>query len=105
MLNHYIVTALVRFHTPVKTNPVDKNEVPQILVGYYINLGISADSKGQAEQIINDEIKDGVIDVGEYTWKNFDPANCHPDLLDSFKFRPAYPAIWYRSGKILFPDD
>jgi hypothetical protein len=101
IFNHYFGTILVWFHKPVETT--DTEGLKQTVTGYYINLGVSAISEAQARDLITEQIQDGAVDwegseLADADWSSLDPL-----IRKNFE-RSDKDGIWYKSGRVCFPD-
>ena len=88
-------------HNPLEIT--DSDGVEQAVKGYYINMGVSAISEAQARDLITEQIQDGVIDwdgseLGDADWVSLDPL-----IRKNFE-RSDKDGVWYKSGRIFFPD-
>jgi len=93
----YTVILCVRLN---ETFTVDDETV----VGYYLNLGVAADTTVEAATLAELIISDGIVDwassevyeaVQEITAQN---------ILD--KYHPDEgKVVWYKSGRVFFPDE
>jgi hypothetical protein len=97
-LKHHILTVNVSLHTPVL---VQDDDGEQKVVGYYLNMGVSAGDLEEARKLVTDAIEDGVIDWSDFETHKYLPGS--DEVFDKAFRKNAGVAIWYRSGRILYP--
>src|SRR3954447_382521 len=96
-----VETALKEFYVMVRvalTKPLDSEGDP--LVGYYVNIGVTAENTQKARALVSHSIRDGAIDWNESEW--FDADTLGPEIIKCRR-EPRCPIIWYKSGRKLFP--
>jgi len=74
------------------------------VVGYYINIGVDADTEDEAAALAEKSIVDGIVDWGASEVFEADRKTVSKDILEK---RPPQQVkgLWYRSGRVLFPAD
>ena len=72
----------------------------EALVGYHINIGVSAESVQKARSLVSHSIRDGTIDWKESEW--LEPDTLGAEIGKSPR-EATCPIIWYKSGRTLFP--
>ena len=94
-MNHFLGTICVILKEPISpAEPATPNS--EMLVGYYVNIGVKAAEMKDAIQIISDAVSDGRIDWKRSEWKR-------PDLSIIAKAKGFKgPGIWFKSGRALF---
>ena len=103
-LNHYLVTVAVRLHGLIRPSPSKEDPNPAALVGYFINIGVSAKTPEDALRTISAAIDDGIIEPDKAEFKRVGVDEIHSDILRRFESSEKL-GIWYRSGRVLFPSD
>lgn len=104
-LSTYWVTVCVELHTKIYPDPDDTEEDDsRPVVGYFRNFGVTSHSEQAACEEVAMEIVEGDID-----WSDSTSYPVNPETLDSIVLERtgdwSVPGIWYRSGRILFPED
>lgn len=93
-LQKFFVLVRVQLKEPFLTDE-------QTMIGYYQNIGVAAYDEVQAKDLVLKMVDDGTVDWLRSEWIDFQT------VLPVIKARAATvttPAIWYRSGRVLFPD-
>ncbi|HEY6166656.1 MAG TPA: hypothetical protein VI454_01360 [Verrucomicrobiae bacterium] len=103
IFSHFVVTVLVRLTEPITLPTSADGDEPSRVVGYYMNLGVSDLNESSARTLISDLISDGEIDWEKTRWRDFSDGQENPPMQTGFDTGPK-PGVWYRSGRILFPD-
>jgi len=88
----------VLLEKPVKA-PESAGEEGQC-VGYFVNIGVSANSVEKARALIEDEITDGQIDWPDSEWRIL---SAFEEMVDSHVTEISTPQIWFESARIFFP--
>ena len=92
-MEEFYATVRVVLGTPVRSEG-------DVLLGYYINVGVTASDAREAKSLIEEAIHDGSVDWEATEW--FDSNTLGP-AISKFRIEAKCPIIWYKSPRILFP--
>jgi len=91
---NFWITMHVRLHSPLASDD------GQTVVGYYRVIGM-ASSIGSLRDGIEAEAADGTIDWKETTWQRREPDEVAEGIAPFVRLGES---IWYRSGKMFYPE-
>jgi hypothetical protein len=94
-LEEFFVSARV-----ILRNPMDSDG--DTLIGYFINIGLSAFTRREVKSLVEQAVQDGRVDWTDSEW--LDPRTLDPEIA-RFRMDAKAPIIWYKSDRILFPAD
>jgi hypothetical protein len=93
-VKEFYATVQVALDTPLQSDG-------DISVGYFTNIGVSAEDVQQARKLITEAIRDGQVDWRGTEW--FDPTTLG-EFISQFRINAKSPIIWFRSPKIFYPE-
>jgi hypothetical protein len=92
-MNEFFAVVRVDLHSPVRSEG-------DVLVGYYVQIGVAAEDQNRAKSLIANSIQDGKIDWNDPAW--FEPSTLKPSLTRR-RINAKASIIWFKSARILFP--
>jgi hypothetical protein len=103
-LRTYWIVPRVWLYHEVPADPDDPEDDLGPMIGYYITLGVTAESEDVARGLIDEAITDGRIDWDASQVKGVVPEHLDAAVVARSK-NWAFKGIWYRGGRMLFTRD
>jgi hypothetical protein len=104
---HYLITALVQLATPISSSQIklrEKGAHSGEVKGYFINIGLTAETQEIAKHLVETCIQDGEVDWSSTDWKKINEGDLDQTIMENAR-NPWEPGVWYKSGRIFFGKD
>jgi hypothetical protein len=103
-LIQYWISVCVKLHEPLIV--CDKKDKPtgELIHGYFRSLGVTAESELEVREFIRETVSEGEIDWSDTSIEACDYTDTDLEL-ENLDGDPNIKGIWYKSGRIFFPDD
>ncbi|HEX4954530.1 MAG TPA: hypothetical protein VF017_14150 [Thermoanaerobaculia bacterium] len=97
----YWITLCIDLHEPIS---FEDGEEEAVAVGYYRHFGVAASREGRCWELVEADVSDGEVFWPDCRIREVDVASLGVQVLRRAGDWSA-EGIWYRSGRIFFPDE